>query len=65
MYRTRFGFLSSVEPSEISVRTTFVDRTKEVASAILAGMDPSITKREWAVRAQPRRQCIRMFSAAA
>jgi len=53
LYHTRLGFLSSVEPSEISVRTTYVDRTKQVASGVLAGMAASTTKREWAVHAQP------------
>ena len=61
MYHTRLGFLTSVEPSEISVRTTFVDRTKQVASGVLAGMDPSTTQHEWAVHAQPQLECIHMF----
>jgi hypothetical protein len=65
VYHTRLGFLSSVEPSEISVRTTYVDRTKQVASGVLAGMDPSTTRREWAVHAQPQLECIHIFSGTA
>jgi len=55
VYHTRLGFLTSVEPSEIGVRTTYVDRTKQVASGVLAGMDPSIIQRGWAAHAQPQK----------
>jgi hypothetical protein len=54
VYHDRFGFLSSVDPSEINVRTTYVDRTKHVASGVLAGMDPSTAWRPWQAHAQPQ-----------
>jgi len=55
VYHHRLGFLRTVDPSEIGVRTTYVDRTKHVASGVLAGMDPSTTTRPWPVHAQPQR----------
>jgi hypothetical protein len=55
VYHTYLGFLHAVRPSEISVRTTFIDRTKHVASGVLAGMDPSSAKRKWPAHAQPQR----------
>ncbi|KAF8483947.1 phosphoglycerate mutase-like protein [Russula ochroleuca] len=54
LYHGRLGFLRLVDPSEIGVRTTYIDRTKQVASGVLAGMDPSSAKRPWAVHAQPQ-----------
>ncbi|KAF8483949.1 phosphoglycerate mutase-like protein [Russula ochroleuca] len=54
LYHDRLGFLRSVGPGEIGVRTTYVDRTKQVASGVLAGMDPSTAYRPWAVHAQPQ-----------
>lgn len=65
MYHTRLGFLTSVEPSEISVRTTFVDRTKQVASGVLAGMDPSTARYAWATHGESAKECIRMSSGTA
>ncbi|KAI0289333.1 histidine phosphatase superfamily [Russula brevipes] len=58
LYHTRLGFLRAVDPSEIRVRTTYFDRTKHVASGVLAGMDPSTTRRPWPVHAQPQRESI-------
>ncbi|KAH9956432.1 histidine phosphatase superfamily [Russula dissimulans] len=55
VYHHRLGFLRTVDPSEIGVRTTYIDRTKHVASGVLAGMDPSTTTRPWPVHAQPQR----------
>ncbi|KAH9980673.1 phosphoglycerate mutase-like protein [Russula compacta] len=55
LYHRRLGFLRAVNPSEIGVRTTYVDRTKHVASGVLAGMDPSTTRRPWPAHAQPQR----------
>ena len=60
LYHGRLGFLLSVDPSEIGVRTTYIDRTKHVASGVLAGMDPSTARRPWAAHAQP--QLARGFS---
>ncbi|KAI0302453.1 phosphoglycerate mutase-like protein [Multifurca ochricompacta] len=54
LYHTRLGFLHAVVPSEISVRTTYVDRTKHVASGVLAGMDHSTIKRKWPTHVQPQ-----------
>ncbi|KAH9033546.1 histidine phosphatase superfamily [Lactarius pseudohatsudake] len=54
VYHAQLGFLQAVQPSEISVRTTHVDRTKHVASGVLAGMDPSSAKRKWPAHAQPQ-----------
>jgi hypothetical protein len=51
------GFFDLVEPSEISVRTTYVDRTKQVASDILTGVDPSIIPHEWAAYGEPEEEC--------
>lgn len=56
VYHTHLGFLHAVRPNEITVRTTWVDRTKHVASGVLAGMDPSSAKRKWPVHAQPQRE---------
>ncbi|KAF8258566.1 histidine phosphatase superfamily [Lactarius quietus] len=56
VYHTRLGFLHAVRPSEISVRTTYVDRTKHVASGVLAGMDRSSAHREWPAHAQAQRE---------
>lgn len=56
VYHAHLGFLNAVRPSEISVRTTYVDCTKHVASGVLAGMDPSSAKREWPAHAQPQRE---------
>ncbi|KAH8994589.1 phosphoglycerate mutase-like protein [Lactarius akahatsu] len=56
VYHAQLGFLQAVQPSEISVRTTYVDRTKHVASGVLAGMDPSSAKRRWPAHAQPQRE---------
>ncbi|KAF8504883.1 phosphoglycerate mutase-like protein [Russula emetica] len=53
LYHSHLGFLRSVNPDEINVRTTYVDRTKNVASGVLAGMDPSTAGRPWPVHAQP------------
>ncbi|KAH9039872.1 phosphoglycerate mutase-like protein [Lactarius pseudohatsudake] len=55
VYHAHLGFLQAVQPSEISVRTTYIDRTKHVASGVLAGMDPSSAKRKWPAHAQPQR----------
>jgi hypothetical protein len=55
VYHTHLGFLHAVRHSEISVRTTSVDRTKHVASGVLAGMDPSSSKRKWPAHAQAQR----------
>ncbi|KAH9994292.1 phosphoglycerate mutase-like protein [Russula vinacea] len=54
LYHGRLGFIPSVCPSQIGVRTTYIDRTKHVASGVLVGMDPSTAKRPWAVHAQPQ-----------
>jgi hypothetical protein len=54
LYHDRLGFLLSVDPSEIGVRTTYIERTKHVASGVLAGMDPSTARRPWAAHAQPQ-----------
>ncbi|KAI9441762.1 phosphoglycerate mutase-like protein [Lactarius indigo] len=56
VYHAHLGFLQAVQPSEISVRTTYIDRTKHVASGVLAGMDPSSAKRKWPAHAQPQRE---------
>ncbi|KAH8980764.1 phosphoglycerate mutase-like protein [Lactarius hatsudake] len=56
VYHAHLGFLQAVQPSEISVRTTYVDRTKYVTSGVLAGMDPSSAKRKWPAHAQPQRE---------
>ncbi|KAH9067513.1 phosphoglycerate mutase-like protein [Lactarius vividus] len=56
VYHAHLGFLQAVQPSEISVRTTYIDRTKHVASGVLAGMDPSSAKRKWPAYAQPQRE---------
>jgi len=53
LYHGHLGFLRSVDPDEISVRTTYIERTKHVASGVLAGMDPSTAGRPWPARAQP------------
>ncbi|KAN0109872.1 phosphoglycerate mutase-like protein [Russula decolorans] len=55
LYHDGLGFLRSVDPSEISVRTTYVDRTEHVASGVLAGMDHSTARRPWQAHAQPQR----------
>ncbi|KAI9429543.1 phosphoglycerate mutase-like protein [Lactarius psammicola] len=56
VYHAHLGFLQAVQPSEISVRTTYIDRTKHVASGVLAGMDPSSAKRKWPAHAQPQKE---------
>jgi hypothetical protein len=58
LYHTRLGFLHAVHPDEIDVRTTFITRTKHVASGVLVGMDPSISECEWAVHTQPERESV-------
>lgn len=55
LYHDRLGFLRTVDPSEISLRTTYVERTKHVASGVLAGMDNSTARRPWQAHAQPQR----------
>jgi hypothetical protein len=61
LYHGRLGFLRAVDPSEIGVRTTCIDRTKHVASGVLAGMDPSTARRSWAAHAQPQRESILLY----
>ncbi|KAI0264145.1 phosphoglycerate mutase-like protein [Gloeopeniophorella convolvens] len=55
LYHDHLDFLHAVEPTEINVRTTYIDRTKQVASAMLAGMEPLTAERDWASHSQPQR----------
>ncbi|KAI0040100.1 phosphoglycerate mutase-like protein [Auriscalpium vulgare] len=53
VYHHKLGFLRSVDQSEIWVRTSTEDRTMQVASGMLFGMDPATAERSWPVFTQP------------
>jgi hypothetical protein len=59
------GIFDLLEPSEISVRTTYAGRTKQVASGVLAGLNPSIVQHVGSAYAGPEEKCINMFSGTA
>jgi len=46
--------LAYMDPDDISVRTTYVDRTKHTASGVLEGMYPSASWYTWQPHAQPQ-----------
>ncbi|KAF8552843.1 phosphoglycerate mutase-like protein [Imleria badia] len=54
VYHDELGFLDTVDPRDIYVRTTTEVRTQQVAGAILYGMDPSTIGRRWPVYTQPQ-----------
>jgi len=53
VFHDKLGFLRSVNPNDIYVRTGPNDRTNQVASALLAGMQPSLANSEFAVFTEP------------
>ena len=53
VYHDKLGFLRSVDSNEIYFRTGPNDRTNQVASALLAGMQPSLAHSEFTVYTEP------------
>ncbi|KAL5520558.1 hypothetical protein ACEPAG_9782 [Sanghuangporus baumii] len=53
VYHTKLGFLRSVDEDDILIRTSTEPRTKQVASGLLFGMDPSTDTKTWKVVTQP------------
>ncbi|KAI0054788.1 phosphoglycerate mutase-like protein, partial [Artomyces pyxidatus] len=53
LYHGTLGFLNQVDESEIHIRTSTEDRTMQVASGMLFGMDPASAQRSWPVYTQP------------
>ncbi|KAG6372592.1 phosphoglycerate mutase-like protein [Boletus reticuloceps] len=54
VYHDKLGFLNTVDPRDIHVRTSTEVRTHQVAGAILYGMDPSTIGRQWPIYTQPQ-----------
>ncbi|KAG8215761.1 phosphoglycerate mutase-like protein [Butyriboletus roseoflavus] len=54
VYHDALGFLDTVDPRDIYVRTSTEVRTHQVAGAILYGMDPSTIGRRWPIYTQPQ-----------
>ena len=53
MYSKKLDFLKSVNEKDIFVRTSVETRTMQVASGILAGMEPSLASKQFPVTTQP------------
>ncbi|KZV63428.1 phosphoglycerate mutase-like protein [Peniophora sp. CONT] len=53
VYHDKLHFLEEVSTKEFYVRTGPSDRTNQVASALLAGMDPSLIHKEFTVYTEP------------
>ncbi|KAH0835629.1 phosphoglycerate mutase-like protein [Lanmaoa asiatica] len=54
VYHNELGFLDTVDPQDIHIRTSTEVRTHQVAGAILYGMDPSTIGRRWPIYTQPQ-----------
>ncbi|EIN05099.1 phosphoglycerate mutase-like protein [Punctularia strigosozonata HHB-11173 SS5] len=55
VYSHKLGFLKTVNQKDMYIRTSTEDRTQQVASGLLFGMDPNIVKssKKWPLRTQP------------
>ncbi|KAI0312124.1 histidine phosphatase superfamily [Amylostereum chailletii] len=53
VYHHTLPFLSAVDPDEIAIRVSPSARTRQVASGLLRGMDPSTASRVWPVAVEP------------
>ncbi|PSR77448.1 hypothetical protein PHLCEN_2v7879 [Hermanssonia centrifuga] len=53
VYANKLGFLTSVNENDIYIRTSPADRTFQVSSALLTGMDPSEASKTFPVITQP------------
>ncbi|KAA1477624.1 phosphoglycerate mutase-like protein [Dentipellis sp. KUC8613] len=53
VYHTKLGFLHQVDESEIFIRTSVADRTYQVSSGLLFGMDSATAHRSWPVYTEP------------
>ncbi|ETW79038.1 hypothetical protein HETIRDRAFT_323470 [Heterobasidion irregulare TC 32-1] len=53
VYHDKVGFLQMVDERDIYVRTSVADRTFQVASGFLFGMDPATVHKSWPVFTEP------------